>query len=99
VPDQESVCTRRLIPGFTVLLLVAATGVGMAILKTLVFELGTVSAARMGITGWEREAVALAYQFSSLILPGLTPVTLWLFMCRHFVSELAPRLQIKQQEI
>jgi hypothetical protein len=99
VPDQEAVCTRRLVPGFTVLLLVTATGVSMAILKTLAFDLGTVSAARLGITGWEREAVALAYQFSSLILPGLTPVTLWLFMCRRFVSELAPSLQIRQQKI
>ena len=99
VPDQDSMLIRRLTLGFTVLLLVGVMGVSTAIFKTLIFDLRTVSAAKIGITGWKREAVALAYQFNSLILPGLTPVTLWLFMCRGFVAELAPSLGVKQQEI
>jgi hypothetical protein len=81
-----------------VLLLVEAIGVSTAILKTLIFDLGTVSAAKLGIIGWERESVALAYQFGSLILPGLTPIALWLFMCRGFVMELAPNLRVQKQQ-
>lgn len=93
VPDQDAMLTRRLTLGFMVLLLVGAMGVSTAIFKTLIFDLGTVSAAKIGITAWEREAVALAYQFNSLVLPGLTPITLWLFMCRGFVAELAPNFR------
>jgi hypothetical protein len=40
----------------------------------------------MGVAQWQLEAIAFAYQMSTLLLPTLTPVVLWLLFDRAFLA-------------
>lgn len=40
----------------------------------------------LGIASWQMEAIALDYQFGSLLLPTLAPVALWLLLDREFFA-------------
>ncbi|MBL0123940.1 MAG: hypothetical protein IPP88_14840 [Betaproteobacteria bacterium] len=58
----------------------------MDVLKEIVANAG--NPATLGVSQWRLEAIALGYQFGSLILPTLAPVILWLWFDRAFVAAL-----------
>ena len=92
-PATEQQRWYRIAIAIAVMIPVEIFGVVLDILKTLVFNLGPGVAMKMGLEGWQREVVALGYQFSYLILPAVTPVVLWILMHRDFVETLVPNLR------
>ena len=40
----------------------------------------------LGIASWQMEAIALGYQFGSLLLPTLAPIALWFWFDRAFFA-------------
>jgi len=48
-------------------------------------------AARAGLFGWQREAIALGYQAGTLLFPSLVPVLLWAVFNREFIAGLRPK--------
>lgn len=71
---------RRAIAGYFILLIPQAFGLVFDILKQIMGAGG--SPAALGIASWQMEAIALGYQFGSLLLPTLAPVGLWLWLER-----------------
>jgi len=62
------------------------------ILKVLVFQTEPSISSQIVSTPFGRETVALAYQFSSLILPPVTPLVIWMFLNRDYLRVLAPQV-------
>ena len=75
---------RRALAGYAILLIPQAFSLLFEVLKQIIVAGG--SPASLGITAWQMEAIALGYQFGSLLLPTLAPVALWLWFESEFFA-------------
>jgi hypothetical protein len=67
----------KIVAGAAVLLLFQAASVAFDFLVQVAILSGPEVASRTGLARWQREAIALGYQFGTLIVPSLVPVLLW----------------------
>src|SRR6202171_400858 len=58
-------------------------------LKNAAILAGPSVASQIGITSWQREAIAFSYQFGTLILPTVAPAIVWVSMDRRFLESFA----------
>ena len=82
---------RRLAVGYVVLVPVVAWGVLADFLKNVAITAGPFVASQTGFAAWQREAIAFAYQFGSLILPTVVPAVAWVLTHRAFLERLRAR--------
>jgi hypothetical protein len=82
---------RHLAVGYAVLLPLIAGCVLADFLKNVTITAGPTIAAQTGFVAWQREAIAFAFQFGSLILPAVAPAVLWVALHGRFVAALRPR--------
>ncbi|MGH8802947.1 MAG: exosortase H-associated membrane protein [Casimicrobiaceae bacterium] len=71
---------RLLLIGYAVMLPFVAWGLVADFLKNVAITAAPIIASQTGFAAWQREAIALAYQLGSLILPTVVPVVLWVAM-------------------
>src|SRR3982750_2924772 len=74
--------------GAIVLLNFQALSVAFDFLVQVAVMSGPVVASRTGLPQWQREAIALGFQFGTLIFPSLVPVLLWAAFNRAFIAGL-----------
>jgi hypothetical protein len=79
---------RKLAIGYAVLLPFTAWGVFADFLKNVAITAGPAVASQSGFSEWQREAIAFAYQFGSLILPAVAPAVLWVTTHGRFLAGL-----------
>ena len=77
---------RYLAIGYATLMPVVAFGVLADCLKNVAITAGPAIASQTGFAPWQREAIAFAFQFGSLILPAVAPAVLWVAMHGRFVA-------------
>lgn len=77
--------------GAAVMLVFQASSVAFDFLVQVAVLSGPEVAARAGLSGWQREAIAIGYQFGTLIFPSLVPVLLWAAFNRAFIAGLRVR--------
>ncbi|MCS6996156.1 MAG: hypothetical protein NZ533_04245 [Casimicrobiaceae bacterium] len=77
---------RYLAIGWLVLLPFQMLAVYAAGMKQIVIDGGPAVAAQIDWARWQIEAVAYLYQFSTLIMPPVTAVVVWLVLHRRFVE-------------
>ena len=82
---------RHLVLGYAALQPIVAWGVLADLLKNVAITAGPAVASQTGFGGWQREAIAFAFQLGSLILPAVAPAVLWVAMHTRFISALADR--------
>ncbi|HEY7945855.1 MAG: exosortase H-associated membrane protein [Burkholderiales bacterium] len=80
---------RNLLLGYAVLLPFQTWGVVAEFLEDVAVGLGPGVASQTGFSAWEREAIAFAYQFGTLILPTVVPAVVWVLMHRRFLEAFA----------
>jgi hypothetical protein len=78
----------QLLIALTVIWTSQALGIVAEALKTLAFDAGPEGAAAIAGTGLSAPAIALAYQFSYLIVPAVVPAVLWIGLNRDFIERL-----------
>jgi len=79
---------RRIVVGYAVLVPIVAWGVLADFLKTVAIASGPLVASQTGFVAWQRELIAFAYQFGSLILPTVAPAVAWVLTHRAFLERL-----------
>jgi hypothetical protein len=79
---------RRLVFGCVALMPFVAWGVVADFLKSIAITSGPMVASQTGFVAWQREAIAFAYQFGSLILPTVVPAIAWVVSHRRFLERL-----------
>ena len=57
-------------------------------LKDVAIVSGPLIASQTGFSAAQREAIAFAYQFGTLILPTVVPAVLWVLLHRQFLEKL-----------
>lgn len=82
---------RTLAIGYAVQLPFVAWGVLADFLRNVAFAAGPLVASQAGFAQWQREAIAFAYQFGSLILPTVVPAIAWVLSHRAFLERLRGR--------
>ena len=85
---RESGWRRRLIVGYVVLVPFIAWGALADFLKNVAITAGPSIASQTGFVAWQRELIAFAYQFGSLILPTVVPAVAWVLTHRAFLERL-----------
>jgi len=68
-------------------------------LKNVAITAGPAVASQTGFSAAQREAIAFAFQFGSLILPAIVPAIVWVLMHRRFLERLrqGPALLTRQR--
>lgn len=84
---------RRLAIGLGVLLLIELASMLATQVKTLAFTTGGAFVAQQQWGALARDAVALAYQLGSLLLPMVTPLVVWMAGHGAYLAQLAPALR------
>ncbi len=79
---------RQFAIGLPVLWLIVTWGAVFDILKLLTFDAGPLGEAAIAAAGFSADFVGLGYQFGYLILPAVTPVSLWVLLNSKFLEEL-----------
>ena len=79
---------RTLAIGYAVQLPFVAWGVLADFLKNVAITSGPLVASQTGFAAWQREAIAFAFQFGSLILPTVVPAVTWVLTHRAFLERL-----------
>ena len=82
---------RYLAIGYATLTPVVAFGVLADLLKDVAITAGPAIASQTGFVPWQRETIAFAFQFGSLILPAVAPAVLWVAMHLPFLTTLRDR--------
>jgi|GEM_PF-3145509 len=91
---------ERLMFGFLILFVAQLWSLGFDVLKALVFDVGKPFEAHAAFSQYQREIVALGYQFGKLMLPAILPVIIWVGMHQGFLRRLAPQwLAAGQREV
>jgi len=79
---------RKLALGYVVVIPFVAWGVLADFLKNIAITAGPLVASQTGFAAWQRELIAFAYQFGSLILPTVVPAVVWVVTHRTFLERL-----------
>jgi hypothetical protein len=77
---------RRLLLGYAVLVPVFAFGAVADFLKNVAITATAQVISQTGFSAWQREAIAFAFQFGSLILPAVAPALVWVLTHRGFLE-------------
>jgi hypothetical protein len=88
---REAQWWRTLALGYAVIVPFVAWGVLADFLKTIAITAPAAIASQAGFSGLQRELIAFAYQFGSLILPAVVPAVLWVLLHRAFLERLRLR--------
>ena len=88
---REASWWRTLAIGYVVIVPFVAWGVLADFLKGIAIVAPAAIASQTGFSGWQREAIAFAYQFGTLILPAVVPAVLWVLLHRAFLERLRRR--------
>ena len=91
IAAHERAWRRHLALGYVALLPCIAWGALADFLKNVAITAGPAVAAQTGFAAWQREAIAFAFQFGSLILPAVAPAVLWVATHGRFLSALGHR--------
>ena len=60
-------------------------------LEDIAVGFGPGVASQTGFSAWQREAIAFAYQFGTLILPTVVPAVVWVLMHRRLLEDFTRR--------
>jgi hypothetical protein len=85
---REAGWRRKLAIGYAVIIPFVAWGVLADFLKNVAITASPLVASQTGFSAWQREVIAFAYQFGSLILPTVVPAVAWVVMHRAFLERL-----------
>jgi len=85
---RETAWKRHLLVGYLVLVPFIAWGGLADFLKNVAITAGAAVASQTGFSAGQREAIAFAFQFGSLILPAIVPAIVWVLMHRRFLERL-----------
>lgn len=86
---REPQLLRRIAIGYAVLLPFQTWGTVADFLKNIGILAGPAVSAQTGFNALQREAIAFAYQFGTLILPTVVPAIVWVLMHRRFLESFA----------
>ncbi len=82
---------RKLALGYGVLVPAITWGILASFLKTVAIASGPLVASQTGFSAAQREVIAFAYQFGTLILPTVVPAVAWVLMHRRLLERLRER--------
>jgi hypothetical protein len=88
VAAREPHWPRKLAIGYAVLLPVVAWGVVADFLKNVAITSGPLISSQTGFSALQRETIAFAFQFGSLILPTVVPAATWVLTHRALLERL-----------
>jgi hypothetical protein len=88
---REGKWWRTLAIGYAVIVPFVTWGVLADFLKGIAIVAPAAIASQTGFSGLQREMIAFAYQFGSLILPAVIPAVLWVLLHRAFLERLRRR--------
>lgn len=88
---REGNLGRRLAVGYGAMLPFIVWGVLADFLKNIAITAPPPVTAQTGFSALDRDIIAFAYQFGSLILPAVVPAVVWVLLHRSFLETLRAR--------
>ncbi len=84
--------TKVLVIGYLALLPFQTWGIFADVLKQLAITMGPAISSQTGFSAFQREVIAFAYQFGTLILPTVIPAIAWVLTHRPFLEQMSTDL-------
>ena len=82
-----------------VFLLIQIWGICFESLKVLFLQTPVELLGQISIANWQLDMIALGYQLGTLILPAVTPIIIWVWFYRDFISRFTPALRRKNAKV
>jgi hypothetical protein len=79
---------KWLVVGYACLLPAIVWGVVADFLKNVAITAPAQVVSQTGFSAWQRETIAFAFQFGSLILPAVAPAVVWVLTHRSFLESI-----------
>jgi hypothetical protein len=89
---------RNMSIGVVCLIPFQAFGIFFDLLKQVAITAGRDATAQIGLVRWQLDVVGLLYQLGVLLIPALTPVVIWLFLERPFLTALIADGQLRRKQ-
>ncbi len=83
---------KKLAIGYVALLPIVAFGIVADFLKNIAITANPLVASQAGFSALQRDVIAFAFQFGSLILPTVVPAILWVLLDRGFLERMRGRI-------
>ena len=87
---------RTLLIGYVAMLPFIVWGVLADFLKNVAITASPLVASQTGFSAFQRELIAFAFQFGSLILPAVVPAVVWVLTHRAFLERLRQRALVRR---
>jgi hypothetical protein len=84
---KNEVTVVKVIVCFFILLMGVCFGVAMELMKNIFLALDKSITESISIAQWKLELIAIGYQFSTLILPAMLPLSLWILLNKNYFSD------------
>ncbi|MDR0770396.1 MAG: hypothetical protein LBE75_04255 [Burkholderiales bacterium] len=84
---------KKMLIGYLIIVPFIAWGLTADFLKSILFSAGPFVAAQVGFSPLQREFVAFAYQFGTLILPTVVPAIVWVLTHRRFLERIRGQME------
>ena len=94
-PINFSRTLTNILISILVFLLIQIWGVCFESLKVLFLQTPVELLGNIRLLSWQLDVIALGYQLGALILPAVTPVIIWVWFYRDFISRFTPALRRK----
>lgn len=94
---REAAGWRALLIGYVAMLPFIAWGIVADFLKNVAITSSPLVASQTGFSAIERDMIAFAYQFGSLILPAVVPAVAWVLTHRAFLERLRASADNRQR--
>ena len=88
IAAREPKRVRTLVIGYAVLVPAITWGIVADFLKNVAITSPVQVASQTGFAAWQRESIAFAFQFGSLILPAVAPAIVWVLTHRAFLERM-----------
>ena len=82
--------------GYLALLPFQTWGVFADALKQLAITMGPAISSQTGFSATQREVIAFAYQFGTLILPTVIPAIVWVLTHRAFLEQMSEQIAVRR---
>ena len=79
---------RTLLSGYLALLPFIVWGALADFLKNVAITASPMVVSQTGFASWQRELIAVAYQFGALILPAVAPAIIWVILHRAYLERM-----------
>ncbi|MCK5830373.1 MAG: hypothetical protein KAH20_08725 [Methylococcales bacterium] len=89
-PNTSKRLGKNIALSIVLLLFVQTWGIYFDFLKSLFLQTPSHLIGHFVLQQWQLDVIAISYQIGALVLPPVTPLVIWMFLYKQFITQFIP---------